>query len=184
MTAKDSLLLVIDIQDKLLTKIPTAAELVSNTAFLLDAARLLGVPALGTEQYPKGLGPMTAEIRVRLSDYIPSKTAFSCCGAAFVFEELHQLNRPNVILVGMETHVCVLQTAIDLLSQGFRPWLVRDALAARYHVDHETALRRLESAGAILTTCETVVFEWLGDASHPKFKDVSRLIQDRMKGQS
>ena len=84
----------------------------------------------------------------------------------------------------METHVCVMQSALDLLGQSFRPWLVVDALAARYSIDHDIALRRLEKAGAVLTTVEAVAFEWLGDSTHPQFKTVSQLIQQRMKGKA
>jgi len=181
LTAKDSLLLVIDIQDKLLAKIPTARELVANAAFLLDVAELLHVPVQATEQYPKGLGATAEEVRKRLPPELPAKTAFSCCVEAGIIEELLRSKRPNIVLVGMETHVCVLHTALDLLGQGFRPWLVVDAMASRNAVDQDIAIRRLQRAGAVLTTCETVAFEWLGDASHPRFKDVSRLIQGRMK---
>mgnify|MGYP000075105597 CR=1 FL=1 len=180
----DSIVLVIDIQDKLLAKIPTASELITNASFLLDVANELKVPVEATEQYPKGVGPTNAEIAKRLKSNLPAKTSFSCCGAAEIFEELTRQGRPNVILIGMETHVCVMQSALDLLGQSFRPWLVVDALAARYSIDHDIALRRLEKAGAVLTTVEAVAFEWLGDSTHPQFKTVSQLIQQRMKGKA
>ena len=89
--------------------------------------------------------------------------------------------RPKVVLAGIETHVCVLHTALDLLALGFRVFLAVDAVGARYAVDHETALRRLEQAGAILTTVEGCAFEWVGGAGHAKFKEISRLVQERMK---
>ena len=180
LTATTSVLIVVDVQDKLLTKIPTAAELVRNTAFLLDVAALVGVPARGTEQYPKGLGPTNADLACRLPPALPAKTAFSCCGAAGFLTELRGLARPNVVVAGMEAHVCVSQTALDLLEAGFTVFLPVDALASRYAIDHGTALRRLERAGAIPTTVEAVAFEWIGDASHPQFKAVSRLVIDRM----
>jgi nicotinamidase-related amidase len=179
LTAADSVLVVVDVQDKLLAKVPSAAVLVQNAAFLLDAAALLGVPAVGTEQYPKGLGPTTAEIARRLPDGLPAKTAFSCCGAAGFLTDLRSLGRPNVVLAGMETHVCVLQTALDLLEAGFTVYLPVDALASRSVIDHDAALRRLERAGAVLTTAETVAFEWVADASHPKFKALSKLVIER-----
>lgn len=179
LTAATSTLVVVDVQDKLLAKIPTAAALVRNVAFLLDAANLLGVPATATEQYPKGLGPTTPELAKRLSPELPAKTAFSCCGAAGFLADLRAGGRPNVVLAGMETHVCVMQTALDLLEAGFQVFLPADALAARFAVDHDTALRRLERAGAIPTTAEAVVFECVGDASHPQFRAVSRLVIDR-----
>lgn len=177
--AADSVLVVIDIQDKLLVKIPTAANLIRNAGFLLDVAGLVDVPVRATEQYPKGLGPTTAEIARRLPQPVPAKTAFSSCGAGTFLEELEMLRRPNVVLVGMETHVCVSQTAFDLLAAGLHVFLPVDALAARFPVDHDTALRRLEQAGAVPTTVEAVTFEWLADASHPQFKAVSKLVISR-----
>jgi len=149
---------------------------VRNTAFLLDVAKLHGVPARATEQYPKGLGPTTAELARRLPSPLPAKTTFSSCGAGTFLEELEVLRRPAVVLAGMETHVCVSQTAFDLLEAGLHVFLPVDALAARGAIDHETALRRLEQAGAILTTAEAIAFEWTRDAAHPQFKAVSALV--------
>jgi len=177
--ADTSVLVVIDVQDKLLVKIPTAASLVKNAAFLLDAAALVGVPIRATEQYPKGLGPTTAELARRLPQPPPAKTAFSSCGAGTFLEELELLRRPNVVLAGMETHVCVLHTALDLLTAGLHVFLPVDALGARAAVDHDTALRRLEQAGAVLTTAEGVAFEWVADAAHPQFKAFSALVIGR-----
>lgn len=174
--AETSALVVIDVQDRLLVKVPSAAQLVRNAGFLLDVANLLEVPVLATEQYPKGLGPTTAELARRLPASPPAKTAFSCCGAGTFLEELEMLRRPNVVLVGMETHVCVSQTALDLLQAGLHVYLAVDALAARGPVDHDTALRRLEQAGAVPTTVEAVAFEWTADAANPKFKAVSSLV--------
>jgi len=171
-----SVLVVIDVQDKLLVKIPSAGTLVRNSAFLLDVAKLLEVPIRATEQYPKGLGPTTAELARRLPANRPAKTAFSCCGAGTFLEELEMLRRPNVVLVGMETHVCVAQTALDLIQAGLHVFLPVDALAARGAIDHETALRRLEQAGAVPTTTEAVAFEWVADARHAQFKAVSQLV--------
>lgn len=176
MTAEDSVVIVIDIQDKLLVKIPAAADLVQNAGFVLDVASVLSIPIRATEQYPKGLGPTNAEIARRLPPTLPAKTAFSCCGAGTFLEELEMLRRPNVVLVGMETHVCVAQTALDLLNAGLHVFLPVDALAARGDIDHETAIRRLEQAGAVPTTSEAIAFEWIRDATHPQFKAVSKLI--------
>ena len=179
MRADDTVLVVIDIQDRLLAKIPAAAGLVRNAGFMLDVTAALAVPVRATEQYPKGLGPTTAEIARRLPASLPAKTAFSCCGAGTFLEELEMLRLPNVVLVGMETHVCVAQTALDLLHAGLHVFLPVDALAARNAVDHETALRRLQQAGAVLTTAEAVAFEWLRDAAHPQFKTVSAMVVAR-----
>jgi nicotinamidase-related amidase len=180
MSAGDTALLVIDVQDKLLPLIPHRTSLVSNIAFLIDGARLLDIPVTATEQYPKGLGPTTAELAKRLPER-PDKTAFSCCAIPSVVEGFRRAARPKVLLAGIESHVCVLNTALDLLALDFRVYLAVDAVGSRFAIDHETALRRLERAGAIPTTAETAVFEWVGGASHPQFKTVSQLIQARMK---
>jgi nicotinamidase-related amidase len=177
--AESSVLVVVDIQDKLLAKIPTAETLVRNTAFLLDVAAALQVPVRATEQYPKGLGPTHAAILSRLPQPPVAKTAFSCCGASTFLEELEMLRRPNIVLVGMETHVCIAQTALDLVQAGLHVFLPVDTLAARYGIDHDAALRRLELAGAVPTSAEAVAFEWIADAAHPQFKAFSRLVIDR-----
>jgi nicotinamidase-related amidase len=136
-----------------------------------------------TEQYPRGLGPTVPELARRLPAR-PDKTAFSSCAVPAVVETFRREARPKVVLAGIESHVCVLNTALDLLALGFRVYLAVDAIGARYAIDHEVALRRLEQAGAILTTAEGCAFEWVGGSGHPKFKEISRLVQDRMKALS
>jgi nicotinamidase-related amidase len=180
MSAQDTALLVIDVQEKLLPLIPNHQALVRNIAFLVDGARLLDVPVQATEQYPRGLGPTTPELAKRLPER-PDKVAFSSCAIPEVVAALHMGARPKVVLAGIETHVCVLGTALDLLALDFRVYVAVDAVGSRFALDHDVALRRLEQAGAILTTSETCVFEWVGGAGHPRFKDVSRLVQERMK---
>lgn len=180
MAPVDTALLVIDVQEKLVVKIPGADALIRDIAFLIDGARLLGVPVLATEQYPKGLGPTVAALASRLPER-PDKLEFSCCAVPSLIETLHREARPKVLLAGMEAHVCVLQTALDLLARDFRVFIAADAVASRYPVDRDYALRRLEQAGAILTTAESAVFEWVGGATHPQFKAVSKLVQQRMQ---
>ena len=181
LSALNSALLVVDVQDKLLAVMPDAAGLVRDVGFLLDVANLLSVPALATEQYPQGLGPTNAELVRRLPADRPAKVAFSCCGAPGLLTQLRQLGRPNVVVAGMETHVCVLHTTLDLLAEGLDVFVAADAVQCRFRVDHEHALRRLERGGAVLTTAEATAFEWLGGSDHPQFKPVSRLVQERMK---
>lgn len=180
LTAGDSGLIVIDVQEKLVPKIAGAAALVKNIGFLIDGARLLDVPVTATEQYPKGLGPTVAELANRVPER-PDKVAFSCCAVPGLVDNIQRSARPKVVLAGIETHVCVMQTALDLLAKDFRVYIPADAVGSRYPVDHDHALRRMENAGAIITTSETTVFEWLGGADHPRFKQVSLLVQDRMK---
>jgi nicotinamidase-related amidase len=180
MSAGDTGLLVIDVQEKLLPKILDAHALVRNIAFLLDAARLLGIPVQATEQYPRGLGPTVPPLAQRLPER-PEKIAFSSCAVPSVVEHFHRLARPRVVLAGIEAHVCVLHTALDLLALDFRVYVVADAIGARARGDHDIALRRLEQAGAVLVSTEMCVFEWLGSSGHPQFKAISQLIQERMK---
>src|SRR5437764_3549983 len=180
MSAADTGLLVIDVQEKLLAKIPDANRLVRNVAFLVDGARLLDMPVQCTEQYPRGLGPTVPELAQRLPER-PDKVAFSSCAVPAVVEHFRRAARPKVVLAGIETHVCVLHTALDLLALDFRVYVAADAVGSRYPQDHAVALRRMEQACAILTTSETCVFEWVGGADHPQFREVSRLVQARMK---
>jgi nicotinamidase-related amidase len=180
MSAADTALLVIDVQEKLVPKIIDAEALVRNIAFLLDAARLLDLPVQCTEQYPRGLGATVPPLADKLPQR-PDKVAFSSCAVPSIVQTLHREARPKVVLCGIETHVCVLHTALDLLALDFRVYVAVDAVGSRYRIDHETALRRLDRAGVIPTTSEACVFEWLGGAGHPRFKEVSRLVQERMK---
>ncbi len=180
MSAGDTGLLVIDVQEKLVPLIQDAAALVRNVAFLVDAARLLDVPVQCTEQYPRGLGPTVAELAQRLPER-PDKVAFSSCAVPAVVESFRRAARPKVVLAGIETHVCVLHTALDLLALDFRVYVAVDAVGSRYRIDHDTALRRLEQAGTVLTTAEACVFEWLGGSGHPRFREASKLVQQRMK---
>ena len=190
-----SLVLVIDVQDKLLAAMPDAGRLVRNIRFLLDVAGLLEVPIRATEQYPKGLGSTTAEVRQRLPESlaIPAKPRFSCQGIAGVVNaspdpadsDVTELDSgdpsaPGAIIVcGIESHVCVLQTVLDFRAAGLPVFLPVDAMASRAVLDHDLAIRRMERAGAVATTVETIAFEWLGDASHPQFKAISRLVVER-----
>jgi nicotinamidase-related amidase len=183
MSAADTGLLVIDVQEKLMIKIPQAAGVIRNIAFLIDGARVLNMPVQATEQYPKGLGPTVPELARRLPER-PDKTAFSCCAIPAVVDQFRRAARPKVLLAGIETHVCVLHTALDLLTLGFRVFIAVDAVASRSPLDHEVALRRLEREGAVLTTSEGAVFEWIGGAGSPQFKQISQLVQERMRALS
>ena len=180
MSAADTGLLVIDIQEKLVPLMPTAQAMIRNVAFLIDAARLLDMPVQATEQYPRGLGATVPELARRLPDR-PEKTAFSSCAVGSVVDAFHRAARPKIVVTGIEAHVCVLHTVLDLLALDFRVYVPVDAVASRGALDQEIAMRRVEKEGAILTTSETCVFEWIGGASHPRFKEISKLVQERMK---
>ena len=170
-----SLLAIIDVQEKLLAAMPDAQRVVARCRRLADAARLLGVRAVLTEQYPQGLGPTPAELAAVLPPPA-AKLAFSCSGCGD-FDAALAAGVTAVVLAGLETHVCVAQTAFDLLADGVGVFIVVDAVASRHTIDHDTALRRLEGAGAILTTSEAVLFEWCRTAEHPQFQAIRRLVR-------
>ena len=180
MSAGDTGLLVIDVQEKLVPLVPDSAALVRNIAFLLDGARILSMPVQATEQYPKGLGPTIPAI-ARLIPERRDKLSFSCCAVPSVVPTFRGAGRQKVVLAGIETHVCVQQTALDLLALDFRVYVPADAVGSRSASDHDRALDRMERAGAVITTSEAAVFEWVGAAGTPQFKEISRLVQDRMK---
>jgi nicotinamidase-related amidase len=180
MSPADTALLVVDMQVKLVPSILDHRALVRNLVFLVDTARLLGLPVQATEQYPKGLGPTVPELAERIPER-PEKVAFSCCAIPSVIERFDREARPKIVLAGIETHVCILQSALDLLQRDFRVYIPTDAVGSRAKVDHDVALGRMEQAGAILTTTESAAFEWMGSSAVPQFKEFSRMVQDRMK---
>jgi len=180
-SAENTTLLIVDIQEKLLPLIPETPRMMLNTEFLIDVANLLHVPIRVTEQYPQGLGPTAEPLASKLPSERPAKQAFSCCGAEGLVASLDHPQRPWVLLAGIETHVCVSQTAFDLLDERFQVILPADALASRFNVDHDYALQRLRSLGAVVTTVEAVTFEWVRTAGHPEFKTFSKLVQERAR---
>jgi nicotinamidase-related amidase len=170
-------LLIVDLQERLLAAMPHAALVTANAARLAQAARELGVLALATEQNPQRLGPTVAA----LAGLVPAplgKMSFSACGAGPLLEQLHGRSIRHVTLAGVEAHVCVAQTALDLIDMGFAVQVAADAVASRNVLDWAVALRRLAAAGAIVTTTEAVLFEWLETADAPAFKAISKLVKD------
>jgi nicotinamidase-related amidase len=178
MNREDSALLVVDAQEKLLALIPSRERIVWNIRRLLDAAAALGVPIAGTEQYPDKLSPTVPALKERIGP-APDKLAFSACVCGEIFERWKSDSRFRVLVCGIETHVCVLQTALDLAAAGFEPYVAIDAVGARYAIDHDTALRRMESAGVVLTTTEAAMFEWCRTAEASEFKKISALAKEQ-----
>jgi nicotinamidase-related amidase len=170
--AADSVLVVIDIQERLAAAMPSRDAVVRATGILLQTADLLKVPVLITEQYPKGLGATVAEVAAKLPA-TAARIEKTCFSAASVFP----LDRPQVVLAGMEAHVCVLQTALELSAAGREVFVVADAICSRTEANCSNALGRMERAGVIVSNCESVVFEWLRDAAHEQFRVVSKLIR-------
>jgi nicotinamidase-related amidase len=179
--AEHSVFIVIDIQTKLADAMPPseAKLMLTNATALLEASALMAVPILVTEQYPKGLGVTDAGLVNKLPETAQrfEKTGFSCILAAGFSEALAQTGRKQVILVGLETHVCILQSALALQSQGYQVYVVEDAVCSR-KIDHKFyALQRLQQQGITLINYESVLFEWLKDASHPDFRAISGLLR-------
>jgi nicotinamidase-related amidase len=177
MNAADTALLVVDVQERLLVAIPDGPAIVWNIRRLLEAAELLGVARSATEQIPAKLGPTVPPLAERL-DAPTAKESFTCgtCGA--IFERWRGEGRHRVLVCGIETHVCILQTVLDLLAAGFMAYVPVDAVGSRHAIDRNTALRRMESAGVILTTTEATLFEWCETATAPQFKQISALAKE------
>ena len=177
LTAREGGLLVVDLQEKVLAPIRYGDLAVANAARLVRAARLLGMPAWATEQYPEGLGPTAPEIAELIPDR-PAKMTFHCCGAPGIVEQFRDRDLRHLTVAGIEAHICVSQTALELLGLGFRVQVPADAVASRNALDWEIALRRMERAGAVITTTEAALFEWAETADHPQFKAVAALVRD------
>ncbi len=176
LTARDATLLAVDLQEKLLPLVERHDRVLANTVRLLEAAQILHIPAFATEQYPKGLGSSVPAVAERLA-HRAQKTAFSCCAVPELVEQLHGRGVRHVTLAGIEAHVCVAQTALDLLGLGFGVQIAADAVASRRRGDWEFALRRLERAGAIVSTTEAILFEWVEASDHPGFQAISQLVK-------
>ena len=177
MSAGDTGLLVVDVQEKLIGLIAGHQRLMWNIRRLIDGARLLGVATAGTEQYPQGLGATVPELARRLPP-IPDKLCFSCGGCPQIFHDWESRGISRVLVSGIEAHVCVLQTVFDLMASGRRVYVAVDAVGSRHEVDYQTALRRMESAGATLVTTEMALFEWCERFGTPQFKEMSKLIKE------
>jgi nicotinamidase-related amidase len=177
MSRDDSALLVVDVQEKLIGFIPQHERIVWNIRRLIDGAKVLGVPVLATEQYPQGLGPTTKVLAERLGE-IPSKLTFSCGGCGELFKQLSEQGIYKILVVGIECHVCVQQTVLDLLGEAFQVYVAVDAVGSRFDVDYQTALRRMDSSGATLTTTEAALFEWCEVSGTPEFKQISALVRE------
>lgn len=178
MSRGDTALLVVDAQEKLLSVVADRNRIVWNIGRLLDAAAILGLPIAGTEQYPDKLSPTVPELKQRIGP-APDKMAFSAGACGAIFSRWRNELRQRVLLCGIETHVCIAQTAFDLTAAGFGVYVAVDAVGSRQAIDHDTALRRMESAGVVLTTTEAAMFEWCRSADAPEFKQISALAKEQ-----
>lgn len=174
MNRGQSVLLVVDIQERLLPHIHEGAAVLDHAVWLVKVARRLGVPVMLSEQYPKGIGPTVAVLRGLTSpEDIAEKLHFSCV-AARCLERLPGAARPQVVVVGTESHVCVLQTVLDLRAQGKDVFVVAEAVGSRRPSDKELALARMRAQGVEIVSREMVAFEWLRQAGTNEFREISR----------
>ena len=179
LSASTSRLLIVDMQERLLTAMTERETVVDNCVKLIRGANVLNVPVEATEQYPKGLGS-TVEAIADLILQRPAKMRFSCSETLNWAEQGSSVDQPfQIVLAGIEAHVCMLQTAFDLLAAGFEVFVVVDAATSRNRTDYEFALKRMSDSGVHLVTTEMVLFEWCEVAGTDEFKKISRIIKNR-----
>ncbi len=180
MEREQAVLMVIDVQDVLMKRMhqEIRENVIWNIRTLIAFAKKMAIPILITEQYPKGLGKTVPEIKMELEFLIPiEKVSFSCCGVKAFNETLNQLVRNQVILTGIETHICVLQTADDLIQKGYEVHAVADAICSRRKLDWEIGLRWIEKKGAMISTTEIIAFQLLKEAGTEEFRGLSKLLK-------
>ncbi len=173
-----ALVAMIDIQQNHFHTVVDGTATLERTVRFLEAARLLDVPVLWTEHYPKAFGPTLPVVAHALHGLEPiAKTSFGCFGEPRFGRALARLGRKELYLVGSETHICIEQTALVALERGMKVILVADCLTARAPHDHQYALQRMAQAGAVVTTWEALVYEWMGRKEHPRFEQVLALVK-------
>ncbi|OQX86801.1 hypothetical protein B6D60_05410 [candidate division KSB1 bacterium 4484_87] len=171
-------LLIIDIQEKISAVMKYKDSVIENTVKLVKGFQVLQLPVFITEQYRKGLGPTEAPIlEVLQPEKIEEKLTFSCCAIPTFEEQMRSRGIEQIVICGIETHVCVAQTALDLLANDFQAYLVADAVSSRKKIDHKTAIERLRQQGIIITTAEAVLFELLVESRTPEFKEISKIVK-------
>ena len=180
LSAEESVLVVIDVQERLCKAMneEVLRNLTGNVGVLLESASELQVPVMVTEQYVKGLGPTLPELSEKLGAAPRyEKMAFSSCGCSEFVEQLRAGGRRQIVITGMETHVCVLQTVLELLDAGYLVQVVQDAVMSRSPQNRDTALEVMRQAGAVITSTESVLFQWLRVAGTDQFKKLSKLVK-------
>ncbi len=170
--------LVIDIQEKLFPVMNGKEDLLKNCRILIQGLQILHIPIIVTQQYTKGLGKTIPEISSLIEDFsFIEKRDFSCCGEPEVIGRLKQSDVKNIVLCGIEAHVCVLQTALDLKEKGWIPVVVADAVTSRHARNYEISLERFRFEGIMVTSAESLLFELTGTSSAPEFKSISALVK-------
>ena len=175
---ENTFLLIIDMQEKLWRVMYEKEKILDNLQRLIRGTQVLDIPIVMTEQYPQGLGPTIPEVVSLLPNIKPiAKVSFSCCGDKNILGELEGVNRRQVLITGIESHVCVYQTAIDLLNSGYEVQTVTDCISSRTSENRELGLKRMNQSGAVLTGVEMVLFELLKVAEGDKFKAISKIVK-------
>ena len=174
----DSVLLIVDLQEKFLAPIIDKDAVLHRAKFLIEAAKVLEVPILATEQYATRMGSTVPEVLELLGDAPRvDKLCFSACGSDGIFGEFEKLGKKQVVVVGIETHICVTQSCLDFVAKGFEVFLPADAVSCRIRMAQEIALKRLRHAGVVVTHSESVVYEWMHQAGTEEFKKVLYLVK-------
>ena len=173
----NTVLLVIDIQEKIKSAMLNIEKVIENTSRLIKAANILEIPVIYTEQYPKGLGKTVESLKVLLDNAKGfEKVGFSCCIDTEFCNYLKSLNRKQVIICGIESHVCVCQTVHDLLADNYAPHIISDAVSSRAEENYKVALNKMNRSGAVISSVEIALFELIRGSNHPNFKEVQKLI--------
>lgn len=176
--SESSALLIIDLQERILPVIRNYESVLENTIKLIRGFKVLRLPIYFTEQYPKGLGPTSSKILDELAGYSSiQKMSFSCSGAENLFKELKSKKLQQVVTAGIESHVCVQQTVLDLLANDFQVNVPADAVSSRKEIDYATALERMRTLGAEITTTEAILFELLEVCGTPELKEISKIVK-------
>lgn len=176
--AENTILIVIDVQGKLAQVVKEAEERLREISILVRGVQALGIPVILTTQVPEKLGYSVAEVQALVPDEVEiPRTTFNVLAEPAVAERLAQCGRKQVLLCGYETHICLYQSASALLSAGYEPWLVTDAVSSRNNLDKDTALAESRAEGVHLVSVEMALFSMLGDAGHPAFREISRSIR-------
>jgi nicotinamidase-related amidase len=175
---ENTILLIVDIQEKLAAVMKERDKVIKNNLHLIELAKMINMPVMVTEQYSKGLGPTVPDIREALPSYHPiEKMTFDCCGQPTFLDELKKQKKSHVVLTGMETHICVLQTCVGLLRDGIVIHAVQDAICSRTKESWKTGMEFMRDAGAAVTCTETVLFQLLKIAGTEEFKKISKRIK-------
>jgi len=178
LTAENTLLLIVDVQGNLARAVYESDRLFKNIAIMIQGAQILGLPILLTEQNPKGLGPTITEIADYLKDVSPiSKFSFSCCANERFMKSLKSFNPQHILIAGIEAHICVYQTARDLVNLEYEVQIISDAVSSRTLDNKHIGVEKSKLAGAGITSVETVLFELLKDAQRKEFKEILNIVK-------